>query len=786
MKTNLILGKNTKIVVFCLLFIIIVVKVSSLNLGVKKNQLTASVNNSNVVEDLGVQFQSLVADGNAMFKDKNGNPHWFGIYNKTTDGSGRAQFLDVNLKTGSTKYFDTNKSGRGGGGAKAIFGNKFYMTVNDPCSLWEYDISAGTFTEKKSSSWVNYACGTALGDKGAQSAYTTKDGMMYFGTAIRGTVFEVNPATGNVRDFGVVDPLDNPTSSVYVYSIAADKDYIYAGMRYTGTNSWWLAIIKISDGSLSASCWKNDGLNGGGVTASTDGTQIIYRTNSGDYRVDNTNGACPTTPYKYGTTPTFQHWTYYSNIYFGSSEAYSRAPSLFGVDIDDSNISPDTGTKGLTTLKYRYPAGTGSYKKKTQAIKMMDNPIKILKAKDNTSLYLASGSYGPNALFNGKSSKILGLIGGQSVSAITPLGKHVYFSGYTSSTYRYTPSLPWTLKGSNSTTCTTASPTNPCFAFGGMGKYHYYGLAGTDGLLYVASDYARAGRTGGDIGWYTPETGKTGVLAFTCDSPAGFALLTGGTTIAYSSNSENGSFGCTNTVGKVFLFNTTTHTVTATLTPISGSDSQGKVIGTKDGGIFGVIKDFPTTGHYTLYKVDQTGKHASWSPIDVTGNIFGNTSKSDQNLLLSNDGMIHTWDSNGLLKINPNDGTRTTYASVSGISHIEFVGKDLYIATGATLRRIKGVNIDSPDKAITSFNFKNLSPAVNGIVDEKNHTINLTVPFGTKITALSPTIEITGKSISPKTGASTNFTKPVTFTVKAEDTSTQKYIVTVKVSPKVR
>jgi hypothetical protein len=89
------------------------------------------------------------------------------------------------------------------------------------------------------------------------------------------------------------------------------------------------------------------------------------------------------------------------------------------------------------------------------------------------------------------------------------------------------------------------------------------------------------------------------------------------------------------------------------------------------------------------------------------------------------------------------------------------------------------VNCLSSIKTINSFNFNGLTPAVTGTVTESNHTIALTVPFLTNVTALVPTITITGASVSPNTGVAQNFTTSKTYTVTAADNSTQAYTVTV-------
>jgi hypothetical protein len=92
----------------------------------------------------------------------------------------------------------------------------------------------------------------------------------------------------------------------------------------------------------------------------------------------------------------------------------------------------------------------------------------------------------------------------------------------------------------------------------------------------------------------------------------------------------------------------------------------------------------------------------------------------------------------------------------------------------------------SSEKAITAFSFPSLG--VIGTINETSHTIATTVPVGTNVTALIATFSTTGTSV--KVGSTTqvsgttanNFTKPVTYTVKASDSSTQDYTVTVTVA----
>jgi hypothetical protein len=82
----------------------------------------------------------------------------------------------------------------------------------------------------------------------------------------------------------------------------------------------------------------------------------------------------------------------------------------------------------------------------------------------------------------------------------------------------------------------------------------------------------------------------------------------------------------------------------------------------------------------------------------------------------------------------------------------------------------------SKEKAITGFTLE----GVAGIIDETNHAITVILPVGTDKTALTPTITVSDKAtVSPASGAGQDFTNAVTYTVTAEDGTTQAYTVKV-------
>ncbi|MEI6297030.1 MAG: peptidoglycan-binding protein, partial [bacterium] len=83
-------------------------------------------------------------------------------------------------------------------------------------------------------------------------------------------------------------------------------------------------------------------------------------------------------------------------------------------------------------------------------------------------------------------------------------------------------------------------------------------------------------------------------------------------------------------------------------------------------------------------------------------------------------------------------------------------------------------------KAITGFTISGQVGTTT--INETTHTISLTVPYGTNVTALVPTISTsTGATVSPASGAAHNFTATSTYIVTAANSTTQAYTVSVVV-----
>jgi hypothetical protein len=110
-----------------------------------------------------------------------------------------------------------------------------------------------------------------------------------------------------------------------------------------------------------------------------------------------------------------------------------------------------------------------------------------------------------------------------------------------------------------------------------------------------------------------------------------------------------------------------------------------------------------------------------------------------------------------------------------------------------TWRDSKGNSVTCADKLITSFSLlasKNsaITTDVVAVIDGLN--ISLTVPNGAVVAALKPSFTHSLTSavaigVTPQVPGTTanNFTSPITYTVIAQDTTTQDYVVTVTIAP---
>ena len=127
--------------------------------------------------------------------------------------------------------------------------------------------------------------------------------------------------------------------------------------------------------------------------------------------------------------------------------------------------------------------------------------------------------------------------------------------------------------------------------------------------------------------------------------------------------------------------------------------------------------------------------------------------------------------------------TELPVVQVSGITSNNFLGEVTYTVTaedGSTQNYIVSVSVAlNPAKAIIAFSIP--SQIGTTTINEIGHTITVVMPNGTDVSSLTPTVTITGLSVDPFSGMSYDFSSLVTYTVTADDSSTQDYTVNVLV-----
>ncbi|MDR1287810.1 MAG: DUF5018 domain-containing protein [Treponema sp.] len=122
---------------------------------------------------------------------------------------------------------------------------------------------------------------------------------------------------------------------------------------------------------------------------------------------------------------------------------------------------------------------------------------------------------------------------------------------------------------------------------------------------------------------------------------------------------------------------------------------------------------------------------------------------------------------------------------IVGVSVVDFTSPRDYTVTAANGQSSRyKVTVRTDDnnvKQITGFYFT--APAAVGVIDEGAKTITVTVPSGTGLAALAPTVAYKGVSLSPASGAARNFSSPVVYTVTARNGTIQPYTVRVILKP---
>jgi len=147
-----------------------------------------------------------------------------------------------------------------------------------------------------------------------------------------------------------------------------------------------------------------------------------------------------------------------------------------------------------------------------------------------------------------------------------------------------------------------------------------------------------------------------------------------------------------------------------------------------------------------------------------------------------------------------NFATTGTSVKVNGVNQVngstanDFTNPVVYTVTAADAStKLYTVTVSVPAanasaKAMTAYSFAGYTGAT-GIINEAAKTINLTLPYGTDVSALIATYATTGTGVTVNAANQTSavtpndFTNPVVYTVTAADGTTADYDVSVSLAP---
>lgn len=513
----------------------------------------------------------------------------------------------------------------------AILNGKLVMGSADPGYLIETD---GITTREIGQ----------CGDRDYYCAATAPDGRLFLGTFSKGTLEIYDPATGKLTRIGEFD--QEITAPQYVYTLATDGRYAYAGM---GQSPWYLAIFDTQTGTAEQ-FFRDDNLPNVNVTQSADGSGNIY---FGAYQL--LDGR----PVPVASKPAQKPPYIPNNL---NIETTTLDTSWLALNLDAAQAS----SAAAPTVRWSLNGGA---QQSVSISGIATAPAQLNRAISvGKRLLVVTGAYGP-VLWYTPSTKTFEEVGWPQRSLYDALavGTDIYLSGYPAVTFRWDTIKPWTLTASS----TDLTATNPR-QVAAWGKYHYFQAVDSSGLIWVAANHERDS-VGGELGWYNPTTEAKGSLRddFTRWTPR--ALCAVGNRIVYSGNSLDAD------TGQVFMVDTTTKSVVQTWTPVAGTTDAGVIIAVSATDLVGI------TGAKAYRMNVETGA-IIWS-VTLPAAAFGMASY-DRRIATAPDGWLWFAIQNAIYKLNPANGAVVKVVELDAPYNVCFHKGAAYFYLGTRIRKL--------------------------------------------------------------------------------------------------
>lgn len=608
-----------------------------------------------IVENLGPIIENASIQQTALFRLSNGETHVLLFFRSPTnsnqdDGTLPLQILDVNLDTADYKLVDTSTTL---GNVSTILlypSDKLYVCTNDPAYFIEYDPLAGVAREI-----------AEFSDKRGQSTIIGDDGIIYIGGGIKGHVDSYDPRTGMYRRYGIMDDPGGSSYYRYAYTLGADERFVYAGI---GQQLWYLVVYdRLSQ--QQTTYFKEDGVFGT-VFQGAD-NKWYYKRQSNE-----------------------ENWRKWYRLENGSpieiQEAYvppPRTPSLDGHDaINDilhfeeqgyivnlDQAIPNSINGSTVVIKWRRADSTDWQSVEVSNVYITPGKIRQMEPDPEyaDSLIGWIDGYGPVFRYKPATGETI-FLGTSVVTSIYDAlfaGEKWYFGGYPTTIIQYDPQRAWTLNDTNPDSYNSTLNPHHVASFG---KYNYYLAVDANGMIFSGVHQER-NNTGGELGWYDPQTGESDSLRdpFERYDPTALISVLDGTKIIYGGYSLDGLDG------KIFVLDPVTQVIEREIIPLPGESDPGKLIEIAPGIVFGI-----SSSANLYYTLDVTsGEIRFVEPIN--GQVFDGVKSPIGRITLGPDGYVWLTIDSYLSRINPITGVIEKVVGLPSQCNVVFYETDAYL-----------------------------------------------------------------------------------------------------------
>ncbi len=592
------------------------------------------------------------------------------------------QFVAINTATGQLRQGTVGEKAAGAPWRYTLGRDgKCYMGVHGPTAIWIYDPATVQ---------IEVVPVNLPGAKVISAIATGTDGMIYASTTGQIITFQLDPATRTITSYGAQGSPRKYLS--YGYTVAADDEYTYTA---AGKIPWELVAYHRKTGQqkilLTAS--ENDYMAVGqgpqGCTALVShqfgpqkGQTERYWLHRGEVTPQKADAAPPWGTSAPATKPppaaprpeellddAVPGADGKARYLYRLPEARAQAPK-------DPPPDADLAQLGWQTVEYAVQVGPGN--------------ISFIRETPDGRVLGVGPAYLDWFLYDPQTGRltVLGKIPLSHYDTVFA-GTKAYMMGYpTTPLYEYDLTGAWTpgtgtpQKPAPQLDAPASNPRRVAYLGHTIMTHHgRAGAVGADGRIYVGGHAERA-HVGGGLAWWDPKERKAGGLRepFELFDIASLCAVDDGRKIVYSSTLvTDPATGKREPAAKLFLFDTEKQELAGSFAPFAGRNSTGRIVPAGGTTVVGAIGGGEAT---TLYRADVAAQKVL-QQVELPSKLGGD-------FRLGPDGHIWAFADKVLVRIDPQTLEVTPIGTVEAAGRMAFIGRDLYLAGQAELRRVTG------------------------------------------------------------------------------------------------